>query len=45
MSLDQFYTTDEIAKKYYNIFLNYIDDYDIILEPSAGKGEKFIFGC
>ena len=36
--LDQFYTKDEIAKKYYDIFTKYIDQYDIILEPSAGKG-------
>lgn len=38
--LDQFYTNDEIALKCYNKVLEHIniDDYDIILEPSAGKG-------
>jgi len=41
--LDQFYTRDDIAKKYYEIFKTYIniDEYDIILEPSAGKGSFF----
>ena len=40
MVLDQFYTKDEIAEKYYNIVKTFVDlnDYDIILEPSAGKG-------
>lgn len=40
MSLDQFYTKPEIAKKYYNIIKEKIDIelYDIILEPSAGNG-------
>jgi hypothetical protein len=48
MSLDQFYTKDEIAKKYYDIFSQKlheyhicIDDYDYIMEPSAGKGAFF----
>lgn len=38
--LDQFYTTDTTAKKYYDIVKTHvnIDDYDILLEPSAGKG-------
>lgn len=43
MSLDQFYTTNECAKKYYDIFVSNvdIDDYDIILEPSAGTGSFY----
>jgi len=43
MSLDQFYTTTECAKKYYDIFTSNIDvdDYDIILEPSAGTGSFY----
>ena len=43
MSLDQFYTTSECAKKYYDIFLSHvnIDEYDIILEPSAGTGSFY----
>ena len=41
--LDQFYTKIDIAKNQYDIFLKYINinDYDIILEPSAGKGSFF----
>jgi hypothetical protein len=43
MSLDQFYTTSECAKKYYDIFLSNvnIDEYDILLEPSAGTGSFY----
>lgn len=43
MSLDQFYTKDDIAKKYYlilNTFIN-IQNFDYIFEPSAGKGSFF----
>ena len=41
--LDQFYTKDEIALNCYNKVLEHINinDYDIILEPSAGKGSFF----
>lgn len=38
--MDQFYTNDDIASKYFDICqikLN-MDDFDTILEPSAGKG-------
>lgn len=37
---DQFYTSENCAQKYYSIFLKKIDinNYDIILEPSAGTG-------
>ena len=40
MALDQFYTNDETAKYYYEIFKEKINisKYDILLEPSAGKG-------
>lgn len=40
MSLDQFYTNDDIAQKYFDIFKLHVDinDYDILLEPSAGRG-------
>jgi hypothetical protein len=43
MSLDQFYTNLECAKKYYDIFTSKvnIDEYDIILEPSAGTGSFY----
>lgn len=44
MSLDQFYTKDEIAKECYNILLDNVksfDNYDVLLEPSAGKGTFF----
>lgn len=43
MSLDQFYTTPECAKKYYDILLSNIniDKYDILLEPSAGTGSFY----
>jgi hypothetical protein len=41
--LDQFYTNDDIAFKCYNIVKSYtnLNDYDIILEPSAGQGAFF----
>ena len=41
--LDQFYTKEEISKKYIDITFSKlnIDDYDIILEPSAGNGSFF----
>lgn len=41
--MDQFYTNEDIAIKYYNIFLTFINinNYDIILEPSAGEGSFF----
>lgn len=40
MSLDQFYTKNDIAKSCYNHVLNNfkISDFDIFLEPSAGNG-------
>lgn len=40
MSLDQFYTKDTIALDCFNKLKQYvnIDEYDIILEPSAGRG-------
>ncbi len=43
MTLDQFYTTPECAKKYYDVLTSTIniDDYDIILEPSAGTGSFY----
>ena len=43
MSLDQFYTTNNIALKCYkqlNILVD-INKYDILLEPSAGTGSFF----
>jgi hypothetical protein len=42
-NLDQFYTKPDIAKQCYNVFLNNINinNIDIILEPSAGKGSFF----
>ena len=41
--LDQFYTTSECAKKYYDILLSHIniDKFDIVLEPSAGTGSFY----
>lgn len=43
MSLDQFYTKNEYAKKYYDILCEKFDmsKFDIYLEPSAGKGSFF----
>ena len=43
MSLDQFYTTPEIAKKCYDILKNKINEneFDYILEPSAGTGSFY----
>lgn len=43
MSLDQFYTNDDVALQCFNIVKSFVDlnDYDIILEPSAGKGSFF----
>lgn len=43
MEVDQFYTKDEIAIQCYNKLLEKcnIHDYDIILEPSAGKGSFY----
>ena len=42
--LDQFYTKKEISKKYIDITFSKlnINNYDIILEPSAGNGSFFI---
>ena len=42
-SFDQFYTKDSVAKQCYETLLHHInmDDYDIVLEPSAGKGAFF----
>lgn len=41
--LDQFYTNELIAKKYYNILCNEINikKYDLFLEPSAGTGSFY----
>jgi hypothetical protein len=41
--LDQFYTNKDIAKKYYEILRTKvnIDDYDVVLEPSAGMGSFY----
>lgn len=41
--MDQFYTKDNIASELYNIFKTQIDinKFDLILEPSAGKGAFF----
>lgn len=40
MSLDQFYTNENYAKECYDVLKSYvnIDNYDVLLEPSAGKG-------
>jgi hypothetical protein len=42
-NLDQFYTKDDIALNCFNTLKKYtnIEEYDIILEPSAGKGAFF----
>ena len=44
-NLDQFYTNEDISNKCLNIFYQYVDinDYDFILEPSAGKGSFFTY--
>ncbi len=41
--LDQFYTNPNIAKLYYDKVCNFyeMDDYSLILEPSAGSGSFF----
>lgn len=41
--MDQFYTKEEVAIELYNKFKEVIkiDEYDIMLEPSAGKGAFF----
>ena len=41
--LDQFYTNDDISKNCFNILSNTVDinNFDHILEPSAGKGSFF----
>lgn len=36
--LDKFYTKPNIAKECYNILLPFVQDGDIIIEPSAGNG-------
>jgi len=43
MSLDQFYTKDEYAKKYFNKLCEIVDIsiFDIFLEPSAGNGSFY----
>lgn len=43
VNLDQFYTKDEIAKECYNKVKEFFDinEYDIILEPSGGKGSFY----
>lgn len=44
-SLDKFYTNENISKKCINILEKYIDfnNYDYILEPSAGNGSFYKF--
>lgn len=39
-TLDQFYTNEAVALKYYNILKQKVEinSYDICLEPSAGQG-------
>lgn len=37
MQLDQFYTPSEVAKRCVSL-IPYLDDYDVIVEPSAGRG-------
>jgi hypothetical protein len=41
--MDQFYTKDHVAAECYQKFVTKVDTshYDIILEPSAGKGSFF----
>ena len=41
--LDQYYTNPEYAKSFYNTILSHVNvnDYDIILEPSAGTGNFY----
>jgi len=41
--LDQFYTREDVAEKCLNTLLNYVsfDDYDYLVEPSAGTGSFF----
>jgi len=41
MGIDQFYTKETVSLKYWNIFKTYSNNYDIILEPSAGSGSFF----
>lgn len=43
MNLDQFYTIPSVAKRLYETFKEHVelDNYDIILEPSAGTGSFF----
>ncbi len=38
--MDQFYTNDDVAKKCFKKLLEFIniEEFDIFLEPSAGKG-------
>jgi hypothetical protein len=40
---DQFYTNEKCARKYYELFTEHVnvDNYDVILEPSAGTGSFF----
>ena len=42
-NLDQFYTKTEIAEKCYNLTIEHtnINDYNYILEPSAGTGSFY----
>jgi hypothetical protein len=41
--LDQFYTSEEVAKKCYNKICQMynLDDFALVLEPSAGSGSFF----
>ena len=43
VNLDQFYTKDPVAKYFFNVVSGTLDlnDFDLILEPSAGKGSFF----
>lgn len=41
--MDQFYTTDKVAQHCFNVLSSLVDigSYDVVLEPSAGKGAFF----
>lgn len=42
-NLDQYYTKDDVAEKYYKVLQEYVDinEIDFVLEPSAGMGAFF----
>lgn len=43
IKMDQFYTNDDCAERCFNIFKEHvnIEEYDFIMEPSAGRGSFF----